>query len=642
MMASPLPPPYPIIVGITGHRDIAPGRQDAVRAALTTVLTGLYTKFGDALHVMTALADGADQLAADVAEKLVAPGGKSVSLKLIAVSPMPLATYREKVTDNESLVRHWSRAALRLELPDLSPSTAAGYDELQYEQLGVLIARRSHLLLALWDGQQSTTPRGGTASVVHMRQMGEHNVAVFRDSPLFRDAFSRLDLSPGGPVLQIVTPRASTGSAVTVSGQPDAKAGDCFLLPSPGDLKGAQPVLVAPTAIFNGLSDQVRQDFAQIIRLNQQITRFRGPDSRVFTSQLDYLSVPGITDSDGEPGAHLGLLRHWQAAADTAAQYFQRRLFGQFVPGRSPIDILRNGRKALLLLRRPPRIGIVFWFAAAVPAAVAMFETYAHLSHSPWALGLYLAIFAGSAAFYHFYVRHRELQNHFQDCRALAEAMRVQLFWALAATPVAVSDNYLRLQSGELGWIQFALRGPALWASALAVELKAPRRDLVTKGWIEDQLVFFGRPGVGGGKAVLHEHAAGRSRLWAKRFLYGGLGMSLILAATEVAKLVLGTQGWHPEVDSHILEEAQDWLLVLAAMGPAVAAFFTVSTDLRAYEAHAHSYALMGRIFARAEQIAAGANDDEFKAVVGELGREALSENAEWLLDHRRRPIEHK
>ena len=635
-------PPYPIIVGVTGHRDITPDRQGTVRAALTTVLAGLYAQFGDALHLMTALADGADQLAADAAEKLIAPNGKSASLKTIVVSPMPLATYREKVTDKEALAHHWSRAALRLELPDLSPSTASGYDELQYEQLGVLIARRSHLLLALWDGQQSTTSNGGTASVVRMRQMGEHNVAVFRDSPLFRDAFSRLDLSPGGPVLQIVTPRASTGGAVVVPEHPNAKAGDCFLMPSQSDPADAQPVLVSPTGIFDGLSDQVRQDFAQITRLNQQITRFRGPDSRVFASQLGYLSVSGVADPDGEPGAHLGLLREWQAAADTAAQFFQRRLLGQFVPARSPLDILRNGWKALLRLRRPPRIGIVFGFAAAVPAAVAMFETYAHLGRSPWALGLYLAVFAGSAAFYHFHVRHHELQNHFQDCRALAEAMRVQLYWALAATPVAVSDNYLRLQSGELGWIQFALRGPALWASALAMELTAPRRDLVTKGWIEDQLSFFGRPGVGGGKATLHEHAADRSRLWAKRFLYGGLGVSLILAATEVAKLALGAYGWHPEDDWHTLEEAQDWLLVLAATAPAVAAFFTVSVDLRAYEAHAHSYALMGRIFARAEQVAAGAEEDEFKAVVRELGREALSENAEWLLDHRRRPIEHK
>ena len=117
MTGLPVPPPYPIIVGVTGHRDIAPGQREAVRAALQTVLTSLYAEFGDALHVMTALADGADQLAADVAEELVAPGGKSASLKLIAVSPMPLATYREKVTDKDSLTHHWSRAALRSSCP---------------------------------------------------------------------------------------------------------------------------------------------------------------------------------------------------------------------------------------------------------------------------------------------------------------------------------------------------------------------------------------------------------------------------------------------------------------------------------------------------------------------------------------------
>jgi len=640
---TPSSSPYPIIVGVTGHRDIAPERQDAVRAALQTVLTGLHARFGDALHLMTALADGADQLVADVAENLVAGNGKKASLKIIAVSPMPLATYRATVTNKEKLAHHWDRAALRLELPDLGPPGAADYDEPQYEQLGALLSRRSHLLLALWDGQPPGGPRGGTAWVVHMRQQGEHDVAGFRDSPLFAGAFSRLDLSPGGPVLHIVTPRAKTGGIISVPGQPGATAGDCFLLPGPNDGPDAQPVPVAPDDVFAALSEQVRDDFAEIIRLNRRIAGFRGPDRRVFAGQLGYLGVAGIAEPDGEPGAHLGRLRQWQAAADTAAQFFQRRLLGQFVPARSPGDMLRNGWKALLRLRRPPRIGIAFGFAAAVPAAVAMFETYAHLGRSAWALGLYLAVFAGSAAFYHFHVRHHELQNRFQDYRALAEAMRVQLFWALAATPVAVSDNYLRKQGGELGWIQFALRGPALWATALALELKAPRRELVTKGWIEDQLGFFGRPGADGGKARLHEHAATRGRLWAKRFLlYGGLGVSLILAATEAAKLALGAQGWHPDGAWHLVEDAQDWLLVLAATAPAVAAFFTVSVDLRAYEAHAHSYALMGRIFARAEQVATGADDREFQALVRELGREALAENAEWLLDHRRRPIEYK
>lgn len=324
-----------------------------------------------------------------------------------------------------------------------------------------------------------------------------------------------------------------------------------------------------------------------------------------------------------------------QAAADTAAQFFQRRLLGQFVPARSPRGMVRNGWKAARRLRRPPRIGIVFGFAAAVPLAVAAFETYAHLGRSPWALGVYLLCFGGIAAFYHFRLRDHRMQNRFQDYRALAEAMRVQMFWGLAATPVAVADNYLRLQSGDLGWIQFALRGPALWASALALELKTPRRDLVEKGWIADQLGFFGRAGADG-KATLHGGAAARSKNWAERFVKLGLVLSAILAATEGAKL-LG--------DWPVLESVQDWLIVLTAVAPAVAAFFSVSKDLRAYDAHAHNYALMSRIFARAEQVVAGidpADDREYRAVVRELGREALAENAEWLLDHRRRPIEQK
>ena len=636
------PPPYPIIVGVTGHRDIGPEAEPAIRDAVRGVLTGLHAQFGDALHVMTALADGADQLVANAAEKLDASDGTNTSLKIIAVSPMPLITYRATVSDKTKLAHHWDRAVPRMELPELSSSAAAGYDEVQYEQLGALLSRRSHLLLALWDGLSRDEPRGGTASVVRTRQLGEHAVAGFRDSPLFAGAFSRLDLARGGPVPHIVTPRAKTGGATAVPGQPDVKAGDCFLLPDANDRHDTKPIRVAPGDVFAALSEKVRDEFAQIMRLNRQITSFRGPDSRVFAEQLHHLSIANVADPDGDAGVHLGLLRQWQAAADTAAQFFQRRLLGQFVPARSPREMLANGWKATRRLRRPPRIGVVFGFAAAVPVAVLLFVSYSHLGRSPWALGLYLAVFAGGAAFYHFHVRHHELQNRFQDYRALAEAIRVQLFWALAATPVAVSDNYLRLQSGELGWIQFALRGPALWASALALELKTPQRDLVTKGWIEDQLGFFGRPGVGGGKATLHEYAAHRGRLWARRFLFGGLGIAVILAVIEALKLALGARGPHPGGVWHIAAEAQEWLLVLAATAPGVAAFFTISVDLRAYEAHAHSYALMGRIFKRARQMAADGNDLEFQALMRELGREALAENAEWLLDHRHRPIEHQ
>ena len=289
---------------------------------------------------------------------------------------------------------------------------------------------------------------------------------------------------------------------------------------------------------------------------------------------------------------------------------------------------------------------MLFGFVATVPLAVVLFEIYAHLGRSPWALGLYLALFAGSIAYYEFRIGPRGWQNRFQDYRALAEAMRVQLFWALAATPVAASDNYLRKQSGELGWIQFALRGPALWAAALALALDSPQRDMVTCGWIENQRNYFvgSDPRVMAGKARLHERAEERGKRWARRFLYVGLAAALVLAAIEALRLALSALGVNLVDLWPGLPDAQDWLLVLAATALAVAAFFTVSVNLRAYEAQAHSYALMGRIFERARREAtttsAATDDAEFQALVRELGREALAENAEWLLDHRHRPIE--
>jgi hypothetical protein len=95
----------------------------------------------------------------------------------------------------------------------------------------------------------------------------------------------------------------------------------------------------------------------------------------------------------------------------------------------------------------------------------------------------------------------------------LAEALRVQMYWAVAALPIVASDNYLRKQAGALGWIQIALRGPALWATSLALEIKVPNRPAIGEGWILDQLKFFG--GVPGyvGKSEQNKNAARRNKL---------------------------------------------------------------------------------------------------------------------------------
>ena len=70
-----------------------------------------------------------------------------------------------------------------------------------------------------------------------------------------------------------------------------------------------------------------------------------------------------------------------------------------------------------------------------------------------------------------------------------------------------------------------------------------------------------------------------------------------------------------------------------------------LSARLQVEAEHAHAYLALGHIFAKAKaeatRAACAQDPDEYRALVFDLGREALAENAAWLQDHRRRPIRH-
>ena len=220
--------------------------------------------------------------------------------------------------------------------------------------------------------------------------------------------------------------------------------------------------------------------------------------------------------------------------------------------------------------------------------------------------------------------------------------MRVQLYWALSALKISVPDHYLRKQSGELGWIQYALRGPALWATALAIKLGKPERAGVKKGWIKSQRNYFNR------KAPVFAQASRRGRLWRNAYLGLGLALSVALFLTEICWPEIKFEHPIPRFSTSFLHVTKAGLLVCATTATAIAAFFSISRELRAYEAHRQSYSVMGRLFDRALDEAKAVDGmtgeavqtRSFQRLARELGREALAENAEWLQDHRRRTIE--
>lgn len=622
------PPNFPVIIGVTGHRDIAPGAEEPVRQSVRALLDHWRCQFGDALHVMTALADGADQLVADAAWAARVP--------IIAVAPLPLAVYRETLKNPGKLDEHWKHAALRLTLPEVRSDGRPDYHERQYEQLGVLLIRRSHLLLGLWDGTRDATARSGAGAVVRMRLEGDHDAAAFRGSPMFHGARSYLDETNRGPLLHVFTPRGGTAEPRAEEPAPvKVRAGACQLLGLPDSVPDSPPAdanwegtPVDPRDVLHTIRRGGIEDFDRINELNKKISSFHGSEALIFEQQLAYLTVKGIRGQASRPAR---ILIRQQAGADTAAQTYQGPLLGHFVPAKSPCDMVANAFKVWRTTGQVPRLGAAFLFAAAVPLAVFFFELYTEnrgRSIGVWAVLLYLLVFGGATGYYKFRVEPQEWQSHFQDYRALAEAMRVQLYWAFAGVPAAVSDHYLRKQSGELGWIQFALRGPSLWAAALARILDAPNREVVTRAWINDQARYFGD------KRRLHHNADQRGQTWTTVLASCGIVVSTLLLLLEIVPI--------PDRLHETIHAYHAYIVVLAATLPALAAFFSLSRELRAYEPHAHSYALMRRMFNRAANEANKPNrsDQDFQDLVRELGREALAENAEWLEEHRHRKIE--
>jgi hypothetical protein len=608
----------PVIVGVTGHRNLAPAAAAQIETTLEVLLRELHALF-PSLHLACAFAEGADQLAGRVADRLELP--------LLAVLPMPLGGYRDSLPGpfRAELDRLVARAKLTLELPWVDE---AHHHTDQYEQLGLLLARRSHILLALWDGREDAgleAGRGGTAHVVAMRQTGSQQGRVFVDSLLFPDSRSRLDLARGGPILHVPVMR----EAVPVT---DASAQFGLRL-----WRGDGPAGAAPS--WQSITKPLQSHFPALLPirdLNDEIKQIIQADEFRAAEHLGQLRADAFPDPPlGDAAPMLERLRRLQTGIDLAAQSKQLRLVGRrsHHDAWHPAGRLPGPWAGGLRLPMP---GAHLLFAAAVPAAVLCFELYSNLLRSwPLLLAGYLGILLAALLYDYLHVRRHSLQTKFQDYRALAEALRVQLFWALSAVPQAVSDSYLRKQRDDLGWIRDALHGPALWATAVALAAGAPDRHQVEAVWLLGQRNFFvGEDSTGG-------RACDNKRMWqrCRRALYGFAGAGVIAGAGVLFVQLTEPASWKP--GAFIINV----LITLVGVLPAIGAFFGIYAERLALEQQAHNYAAMGTLFGRALAEARAIPDEpgcesEFCALIKEVGREALDENAEWLKEHRKRPIQ--
>jgi hypothetical protein len=174
----------PLVVGVTGHRDLVPDELPGIEAAVRELLEALAQRFSDRrLQVMSPLAEGADRIVALVAEEL--------GIELAVPLPMPENLYSQDFESSRSWAEfgRLNRCAVeRVVLPLAPGGTEEAISDYgpernrQYAEAGAWVASRSDILIAIWDGK-TIAELGGTGHVVQFRRTGEMPGYVPHASP---------------------------------------------------------------------------------------------------------------------------------------------------------------------------------------------------------------------------------------------------------------------------------------------------------------------------------------------------------------------------------------------------------------------------------------------------------------------------
>jgi hypothetical protein len=514
-----------------------------LRARIAELFAYLRTEYPSTpLRLLSALAEGADRLAAEIALEQ--------GCELIVPLPMAQAEYERDFPDSVEEFR----ALLERVPPEnvfvvaKNPATTAHERrDAQYLEVGVFVATQCHLLLALWDGVRNDAV-AGTAEVVRFRLEGQTH-----------SADRALDADDCGPVYRVTAPRAGSGASADVPAQ--------WLFPH----ESGQELLRAVCS---------------------RIDRFNRDALRVPVPAALSRDAAGLLPQLGDRPAHDRRLAITFASADTLARGYQRLTH----------SVLR----------------LVIGLAVGLALT---FEIYAEIMPRRALPVIYLLIFTAIAVLY-LWQKRLDAQGRYLDYRALAEALRVQFYWRVAGLNDGAAASYLRKQLDELRWIREALRG----ANALPPPTQ-PRPDLVQRHWVQGQAHYY------------RTHA---TMLTARVHRVERLsGVCLITGLLATATLVIF---WNR---LELIGNARHWLVLTMGFAPIAAALCEAYGERFGLRSQAHQYSRFAAIFGRAEvaieRLEASAEATtraaSERALIGELGREALMENGDWVLLLRDRPI---
>ena len=426
----------PLVIAVTGHRDLVAAEVPAIRQKVDALLQDLARRYPDRrVSVMSSLAEGADQLVAEVALER--------RIRLIVTLPMRKDLYLRDFETAEARARFESLCARAAEIYELplakgntieSVSTPGYARSREYAQVGVFLCAHCHILLALWDGKIGTK-LGGTGQVVkfhHDDIMPGYTAKTVATQQMLVDDESDL-------VYHIVCSRDRPDGAP----HPGLKPLQSFWFTKDRD----QP-----------RSPDIPQQHQTIFERSSEFSR----DAMRFSAQIKEESYSLLDDKSRRflPGG-IADINQIFCMADWLAIHYQKKT----------LNTLRISHALAFLM------GLMF----------ILYSDYEILSYFMYAfLGFFLI-----AAGIQYFAGRRAWNRKYLDYRALAEGLRVQFYWAAAGVTSEneskfTHDNFLQTQDPELGWIRNVMRVAGTECDA-SPQTHAEGLRFVLREWIGDE-----------------------------------------------------------------------------------------------------------------------------------------------------------
>lgn len=566
----------PFVVAVSGHRDLHPddvaGAGERVFEALQLIAATLPDS---ALDFLSPLADGGDQLFAAQVLRLRAASAAPARIRLLVPLPMPLAAYCDQ-QDPADAAAFAARIAPYLQAADevfeIAPvelDAAAGAavtpENAPYARLARYLAIHAHLVIAVWDGEVSgVAAPGGTLDLVRALTRGfERSVDARSAGRLAQPDFGRVLHVPARR-RQSTAPPADGLSVLAVDG-----------------------ASVSPRAC-------IRAAGASLDTLNRRHRAALAADGAAYGARLaavraGFLAGLGTDESSCDPV--LGALARSFAVADVQAEAAKR-----------------SWRLSWIVIA----LGAVL---AASSSLLRLFsdeygeliETVSYGAGAAVAIGTYL------------WVGRAGRRNAYLGYRALAEGLRVQMYWLAAGSAALVSDHYLAKQRDDAGWVRDALDALTCRRAALAL---APAQ--VARSWIDAQLSYLEGPNI-----------ARRRR---QQALQGAWGRNLLVAGLLCAVAGVGLTLHGKARDALVTMGLIIAMKLLTDAGAAWLSFNGKMAHAENLRQAAHLRAVYRRADAALQAI--GRDGGDPADLLAALGKEILDENANWLRLYLERRIE--